>query len=142
MSLDKAAEVRYPWWISAHDPAPRGGASAVVAAALLSAVLLGGCDSAPTAIPVDDPAMASAAAKDAAPAAEPGVEPRPAPADPEVPTRRDGRVFIPELGWLDESAFWQTYASAPEKLPGTLDLYAVHQLRLEYERERESAGES
>jgi len=92
--------------------------------------------------------MQSEAVNDVSPPAAPEVAlqatvaPQATVVDPLIPKRKGGRVFIPELGWLDEGAFWEMYTSEPEKLPDTLDLYAVHQLRQEYERERAADGET
>ena len=110
----------------------------VLAATLMLIVSLSGCDTAP--LP-DDPAMQNAAVKDVSPPKVPTMEPQATVVDPQIPTRKEGRVFFPQLGWLEEGAFWEMYASEPEKLPDSLDLYAAHQLQREYEREREAEGE-
>ncbi len=104
--------------------------------------LLSGCDTATTPIPGDDPAMQKAAVKDVSPPLVPTVETQATVVVPLTPKRKDGRVFIPELGWLDEREFWEMYTNEVEKLPDTLDLYAVHLLRQEYERELEADGET
>jgi hypothetical protein len=122
----------------------RVGERAALAAMLALLALLGGCDSAPppaTTRPVDDPAMQKAAVQEVAAQAEPSSQSS-AETDPETPVRKDGRVFIPELGWRDEAEFWELYANEPEQLPDSLDLYALHQLRQEYERERSAGGGS
>ena len=80
------------------------------------------------------------AKKDVQPAVAAALKPQKPVADPKTPKRKDGRVFIPELGWLDEPVFWEIYINEPEKLPDSLDLYAVHQLRQEFEREQEAEG--
>ena len=130
--------------ISTESPVRRIGERIALAAVLALLALLGGCDSAPppaTTRPVDDPAMQKAAVQEDVSQAEPAKQSEPA-ADPAVPVRKDGRIFIPELGWRDEAAFWELYASQPEQLPDSLDLYALHQLRQEYEREQGAGGGS
>ena len=111
-----------------------------MAATLLLMVSLGERDIAPPR--GDDPAMQNAAVKVVSPSTDPTVEPQATVVDSQIPKREDGRVFFPELGWLDEPAFWEMYTNEPEKLPDSLDLYAAHQLRQEYEREREAEGET
>ena len=59
--------------------------------------------------------------------------------EPQGPVRKDGRVFFPETGWVDEAEFWAIYETDPGQLPPTLDLHAVHQLRADYFRERGDA---
>ncbi len=103
---------------------------------------LSGCDTAPTPTPGDDPAMQNATVKHVSPPLVPILETQAAVIVPQIPKRKDGRVFIPELGWLDEREFWEMYTNEAEKLPDSLDLYAVHLLRQEYEREREAEGET
>ena len=111
-----------------------------MAATLLVTVSLSGRDIAPPR--KDDPAMQNAAVQDISTSTNPTVEPQAAVDDSQIPKRKDGRVFFPELGWLNEPEFWEMYSNEPEKLPDSLDLYAAHQLRQEYEREREAEGET
>lgn len=118
------------------------GGRVSVAVMLVAIAILGGCDNAPPAAtvnPVEDPAMKKAAVQQAATEAKPERQNRAA-VDLRIPVRRDGRVFIPELGWRDEAEFWELYANEPELLPDSLDLFALHQLRQEYERERAAGG--
>ena len=132
-----------------HPDRAVGKHKGALIAIILPIVCLSGCDDAN--IRADDPAMwnhtatrAAESTETMAPSAnEVMTENEPSVAEaPRIPKRQYGRVFIPDLGWLDETAFWAMYDNEPEKLPDTLDFYAVHLLREEYERERETQGES
>ncbi|MEM9056731.1 MAG: hypothetical protein AAGD86_04600 [Pseudomonadota bacterium] len=79
----------------------------------------------------DDPAMAAYAQPSEADAAvEADAEP---PADEQPPTglaidSAAGLVYVPAVGWMDVPSFAALYENEPDKLPGSFDHAAVHEL--------------
>jgi len=123
---------------------------------LLSLLLLfslSGCDTEP-APPGPDPAMDLQKATDLQneaerhPPASPVEETAAAAAETThstsqtTPRRKDGQVFFPETGWIDEAAFWDMYENRPELLPGGIDFHAAHRLKEEYMRDTNNAGDT
>lgn len=119
--------------------------SAACAVLLLVLAGLGGCadtsraerdDPAMQGAKTQDPASANAVQANAAqamPGATAGAASNPTrPIEPLKPQRRDGQIYFPQTGWLDEASFWATYNTEPQLLPADLDLVAVHHLKQAY----------
>ncbi len=109
----------------------------------LTTLLLGmtGCGSEPKP-PPPDPAMDNAPAPVTTeqPPAQTVQAPQPEP--PKGPRRKDGQIFFPQTGWVEEAAFWDMYENRPEEIPDDIDLYAAHELKQEYLREISNPGET
>ena len=104
----------------------------VTASCVVLITACGGSDRDPDRPLPPDPAMTPVTPQPANPAV--AADTHPAPEIPTGPRRRDDQLFIPDLGWVDEGEFWQRYLHAPETLPASLDLSALHHLRIEYEQ--------
>lgn len=80
---------------------------------------------------VPDPAMEQMHEVESRPTAALPSAPPPPPADPVRFTvdLENRRVFLPEQGWLDATAFWDIYYNHPGDLPDEIDHGALEPLR-------------
>lgn len=112
---------------------------------LLTVCFLTGCGQSdqPAPPPLPDPAMqpSSQATTPFVDPAEKHLAALPGPTvDPTAPTRRDGQIFFPQTGWVDETEFWTLYEQQPERIPPNIDLHAAHLLKQEMMRETQAAS--
>ncbi len=107
---------------------------------LVTAGMIGcGADPEP---PRSDPAMENHPPDSAEMAVTASAPPAPDPTAPLGPHRKDGKIYFPQTGWLDETQFWEMYETRPQDIPEDIDLHTAHLLKEEYLRELSNPGET